>query len=97
MIFAFFTACLISNATGAVECANSYTEMSSVIRDGESCELVAHKLQEDSINSILIVRPDVRAMYQRTRCGTLAQVKEEAESLHFAYVANGIESTLFEF
>jgi predicted transcriptional regulator len=97
MIFAFFTACVISTATGSVECTNSYTDMTAVIRKGESCELVAAKLQENAINSVLIVKPKLVSAFVRSGCGSRDAMRREAENSHNAYVANGIKSQLFEF
>lgn len=97
MIFAFFTACIISSSTGATECANSYTEMTTVMRIGESCDALAKRLHELSLNSILIAKPGYTSAHVRSGCGTLAHVIEEAETAHLKYVDAGIESYLYEF
>lgn len=97
MIFAFFTACLIQTSTGAVECANSYTEMTSVVREGESCDVLAKQLQNISLDSILIAKPGYTSAFARSGCGTLTEVMEEAETAHLGYVDAGIESYLYEF
>lgn len=97
MLFAFFTACIVNNATGAIECANSYTEMTQVVRKGESCEMVAKELQTASLNSILIANPGYIAVGARSGCGTLGEVISEADNAHRAYQMSGIESYLYEF
>lgn len=97
MIFAFFTACIVNNAAGAIECANSYTEMTQVVRKGESCEVLARELQAISLSNILIAKPGYIAVGVRSGCGTLAEVISEADNAHRAYQMSGIESYLYEF
>lgn len=97
MLFAFFTSCLITAATGNIECTNSYTEMASVASTPAACNAQAAKLQANAINSVLLDRPGSIAVYVRSGCGPLKEVMREAENTHNSYVNNGIKSVLFSF
>jgi hypothetical protein len=97
MIFAYFMTCIASTVTGEVSCSNSYTEMTSVIRKGESCEVQAATLQRDATNAILIENVTLVKVAEQTGCGTLAQVKAKATKYHLEFGLKGIESDLFQF
>ena len=97
MLFAYFMSCVASTITGAVECANSYTEMSSILRKGESCETQAAELQKGALNDVLIKNMALVAVASKSGCGTKAEVKAAASQHHFEFVSKGVKSELFEF
>lgn len=97
MIFAFFTACLINSATGDVECRASYTEMTSVMRKGESCEALAKEMQDMAINTILIENPGYISAFPDVACGTKAEMRAMALAKHKSNMEAGITSSVFEF
>lgn len=97
MLAAYFLSCVIVAATGQVECNNSYTEMDSAVGKGQSCPVVAKELHQMSLNNLLIVHPEMIVVFQRSGCGTMEEVKAEAENTHKSYIDNGVPSSIGQF
>ena len=97
MLAAYFMSCVVTTATGAVQCNNSYTEMDSAIGKGQTCDVVARQLHQISIDTILMEHPGLIIVAQRTGCGTMAFVKAEAEKMHKEYQDAGISSSVGQF
>lgn len=97
MLAAYFMSCVVTTATGAVQCNNSYTEMDSAIGKGQTCEVVARQLHQISVDAVLMEHPGLIIVAQRTGCGTMAFVKAEAEKMHKEYQDAGIYSTVGQF
>jgi hypothetical protein len=97
MLFAYFMSCVASTATGAVECSNSYTEMLTILRKGDSCEVQAAELQRGAMNDVLIKNVMLVEVASQSGCGTFEQMKAKAAQHHFEFVSKGIKSSLFAF
>lgn len=97
MIAAYFMACVANTVTGGIECANSYTEMASVVGSGQTCEAQAKVLSQSAIDSVLIADLSLVEVARQYGCGTLEEVKAKAAKNHFDYQQKGIRSYLYEF